>query len=183
VQSSGCFPAQGLVFSIDLSFWFYNLARPDFLCLSHLCVDAARVLCASPFFLAKVSRSGIPIPVSRCVERFTDLYFLINFQSSYSSNRSKHLVDSVRSSVSVASRPSLIHSSKVTPLFAVECQALVLIGTEPFPNSVLDDFSVCSGEPMDRPGARALGLGLHNRLPVQIQLLYLRSMFGREFLL
>jgi hypothetical protein len=92
-------------------------------------------------------------------------------------------VDSVRSSVSVASRPSLIHSSKVTPLFAVECQALVLIGTEPFPNFVLDDFSVRSGEPMDRPGARALGLGLHNRLPVQIQLLYLRSMFGREFLL
>jgi hypothetical protein len=28
-----------------------------------------------------------------------------------------------------------------------------------------------------------LGLGLHDQLPVQIQLLYLRSAFGREFLL
>jgi hypothetical protein len=61
--------------------------------------------------------------------------------------------------------PSLIHSSKATPLFAVECQALVLIGMEPFPNSVLADFSVRSGEPMHRPGAHALGLGLHTRLP------------------
>jgi hypothetical protein len=52
------------------------------------------------------------------------------------------------------------------PLFAVECQDLVLIGTEPFPNSVLADFSVCSGEPMRQPGARALKLGLHDRLPV-----------------
>jgi hypothetical protein len=69
------------------------------------------------------------------------------------------------------------------PLFAVECQALVLIDTEPFPNSILADFSVRSGELMRRPGARALGLGLHDRLPVQIQLLYLHSAFGREFLL
>jgi hypothetical protein len=69
------------------------------------------------------------------------------------------------------------------PLFAVECQALVLIGTEPFPNSVLADFSVRSSELMRWPGARALGLGLHDRLPVQIPLLYLRFAFGREFLL
>jgi hypothetical protein len=52
----------------------------------------------------------------------------------------------------------------VTPLFAVECQALILINTEPFPNSVLADFSVQSGEPMCRSGARVLGLGLHTQL-------------------
>jgi hypothetical protein len=108
VRPSSCFPAQGLVFLVDFWFWFYNLTRPDFLRLSHLCVDAARVLCAGPFFIAKVSRSGIPIPASRCAERFTDLYFLFDFQSSYSSNRSKHLVDSVCSSISVASRPNPI---------------------------------------------------------------------------
>jgi hypothetical protein len=68
-------------------------------------------------------------------------------------------------------------------LFAVECQALVLIGIEPFPNSVLADFSVQSGEKMRWPGARALRLGLHDRLLVQIQLLCLRSAFGHEFLL
>jgi hypothetical protein len=45
------------------------------------------------------------------------------------------------------------------------------------------DFSIRSGEPMRWPGARALGLGLHARLPVQIQLLCLQSTFGREFLL
>jgi hypothetical protein len=78
--------------------------------------------------------------------------------------------------------PGPIRSSKATPLFAVECQALVLIGTEPFPNSVLADFFVRSGEPMRRPGARALELGLHDRLLVQIQLLCLRSAFGCEFL-
>jgi hypothetical protein len=71
-------------------------------------VYATRVLYAGPFFTAKVSRSGIPIPASRCVERFADLYFPFDFQSSYSSNRSKHLVDSVHSSISVASSPSLI---------------------------------------------------------------------------
>jgi hypothetical protein len=76
-----------------------------------------------------------------------------------------------------------IHSSKATPLFVVECQALVLIRTELFPNSVLADFSVRSGEPMCRPGPRALGLGLHAQLPVQIQLLCLRSTFRRGFLL
>jgi hypothetical protein len=37
------------------------------------------VLCADPFFIAKVSRSGIPVPMSRCVERFTDLYFPFDF--------------------------------------------------------------------------------------------------------
>jgi hypothetical protein len=79
--------------------------------------------------------------------------------------------------------PGPIRSSKAMPLFAVECQALVLIGTEPFPNSVLADFSVRSSELMRWPGARALGLGLHDRLPVQIPLLYLRFAFGREFLL
>jgi hypothetical protein len=79
--------------------------------------------------------------------------------------------------------PSPIHSSKVTPLFAVDCQALVLICTEPFPNYVLANFSVRSGEPMCRPGARALRLGLHDRLLVQIPLLCLCSVFGREFLL
>jgi hypothetical protein len=68
-------------------------------------------------------------------------------------------------------------------LFVVECQALVLIGTEPFPNSILANFFVQSGEPMRQPGARALGLGLHDRLLVQIQLLCLCSAFGREFLL
>jgi hypothetical protein len=71
-------------------------------------VYAARVLCVGPFFIAKVSLSGIPVPTSRCAERFIDLYFLFDFQSSYSSNRSKHLVDAVRSSISVASHPSLI---------------------------------------------------------------------------
>jgi hypothetical protein len=71
-------------------------------------VYTARVLCVSLFFIAKVSRSGIPVPATRCSERFTDLYFPFDFQSSYSSNRSKHLVDSVHSSVSVASRPSPI---------------------------------------------------------------------------
>jgi hypothetical protein len=69
------------------------------------------------------------------------------------------------------------------PLLAVECQALVLISMEPFPNSILANFLVWSDEPMRRPGARALRLGLHDRLPVQIQLLYLRSAFRREFLL
>jgi hypothetical protein len=62
--------------------------------------------------------------------------------------------------------PGPIRSSKATPLFAVECQDLVLIGTKPFPNSVLADFSVRSGEPMRQPGARALELGLHDQLPV-----------------
>jgi hypothetical protein len=76
--------------------------------------------------------------------------------------------------------PSPIRSSKVTPLIAVECQALVLIGTEPFPNSVLADFSVRSGDPMRRPGACALELGLHYRLLVQILLLCLHSAFGRQ---
>jgi hypothetical protein len=47
----------------------------------------------------------------------------------------------------------------------------------------LADFSVWSGEPMRQTGARALGLGLHAWLPVQIQLLCLRSTFEREFLL
>jgi hypothetical protein len=108
VWSSGCFPAQGLVFPVDFWFWFYNLARPDFLCLSHIFVYATRVLCASLFFIAKVSRSGIPVPASRCAERFADLYFPFDFQLSYSSNRSKHMVDYVRFSVLVASRPSLI---------------------------------------------------------------------------
>jgi hypothetical protein len=108
VRSSGCFPAQGLVCLVEFWFWFYNLAHPDFLHLSHLCVDAARVLCAGPFFITKVSRSGIPVPASKCTEGFTNLYFLFDFQSSYSSNRSKHLVDFVRSSVSVASCPSPI---------------------------------------------------------------------------
>jgi hypothetical protein len=79
--------------------------------------------------------------------------------------------------------PGPISSSKATPLFAVEGQAPILIDTEPFPNSVLADFSVRSGEPMRQPGACALGLGLHDRLLVQIQLLCLRSAFGREFLL
>jgi hypothetical protein len=64
--------------------------------------------------------------------------------------------------------PAPICSSKATPLFAVECQALVLIGTEPFNNSVSADFSVRSGEPMRRPGARALGLRINDWLPVQI---------------
>jgi hypothetical protein len=45
------------------------------------------------------------------------------------------------------------------------------------------DFSVRSSEPMRWSGARALGLGLHTQLPVQIQLLCLRSAFGCEFLL
>jgi hypothetical protein len=49
-----------------------------------------------------------PPEISRCAERFADLYFPFDFQSSYSSNRSKHLMNSVRSSVSVASRPSPI---------------------------------------------------------------------------
>jgi hypothetical protein len=35
----------------------------------------ARVLCADPFFITKVSRSGILVPASRCAERFADLYF------------------------------------------------------------------------------------------------------------
>jgi hypothetical protein len=116
VRSSGCFPAQGLVFPVDFWFWFYNLARPDFLCLSHIFVYATIVLCASLFFIAKVSRSRIPVPVSRCTERFADLYLPFDFQLSYSSNRSKHLVDYVRFSVSVASRPSpIVFSARFAP--------------------------------------------------------------------
>jgi hypothetical protein len=189
VRSSGCFPAQGLVFPVDFWFWFYNLARPDFLRLSHLCVDAARVLCIGPFFLANVSCSGIPVPASRCTERFTDLYFSFDFQSSYSSNRSKHLVDSVCSSVSIASHPSpIVFPARFAP--ARRCLCLLSSARlwfssvqNPFPNCVLDDFSILSSEPMRRPGARVLELGLHDRLLVQIQLLCLRSTFGLEFLL
>jgi hypothetical protein len=76
-----------------------------------------------------------PLEISRCAERFADLYFPFDFQSSYSSNRSKHLMNSVRSSVSVASRPSpIVFPARVsqsdcfpgplqqaTPLFAVVC--------------------------------------------------------------
>jgi hypothetical protein len=108
VRSSGCFPTLGLVFPVNFWFWFYSLAHTDFLRLSHLCVDATRVLYAAPFFIAKVSRSGIPVPASRCAERFAYLYFPFDFQLSYSSNQSKHLVDSIRSSISVANRPSPI---------------------------------------------------------------------------
>jgi hypothetical protein len=86
---------------------------------------AARVLCAGPFFIAKVSRSGIPVPASRCAERFTNLYFPFDFQSSYSSNRIKHLVDSVRSSVSVASHPSpIVFPAQFAP--ARRCLCLLL---------------------------------------------------------
>jgi hypothetical protein len=79
-------------------------------------VYAARVLCAGPFFIAKVSYSGIPVTTSRCAELFADLYFPFDFQSSYSSNRRKHLVDFVRFSVSVANRPSpIVFSARFTP--------------------------------------------------------------------
>jgi hypothetical protein len=94
-----------------LSAAIFLVCSESFLLLSasaKIFVYAARVLCTGPFFITKVSRSGIPVPLSRCAERFTDLYFPFDFLLSYSSNRSKHLVDSVRSSVSVASRPSPI---------------------------------------------------------------------------
>jgi hypothetical protein len=42
-------------------------------------VYAAKVLCAGPFFIAKVFGFGIPVPASRCTERFTDLYFPFDF--------------------------------------------------------------------------------------------------------
>jgi hypothetical protein len=71
-------------------------------------VYAARVLCAGPFFITKVSCSRIHVPTSRSAESFVDLYFPFDYRLSYSYNRSKHLVDSVRSSVSVDNRPSLI---------------------------------------------------------------------------
>jgi hypothetical protein len=59
-------------------------------------------------------------------------------------------------------------------LFAVECQALVLINAEPFPNSVLADFSVWSGESMRQSGARVLGLGLQNQLSAH----FIRCLLG-----
>jgi hypothetical protein len=122
----GCFPAQGLVFPVYFWFWFYSLTHTDFLRLSHLCVDAARVLYAGPFFIAMVSRSGIPVPTSRCAERFAYLYFPFDFQLSYSSNWSKHLVNSIRSSVSVANRPSPI----VFPVqFALARRCLCLLSS------------------------------------------------------
>jgi hypothetical protein len=105
-------------------------------------VYAARVLCAGPFFIAKVSRSEMPVPVSRCAERFVDLYFPLNVHV-----QPGHCSFCVRAGITFA------------------------------------DFSVRSGEPMRRPGARSLGLGLHDWLLVQIQLLYLRSAFRRKFLL
>jgi hypothetical protein len=84
------------------------------------------VLCADSFFITKVSCSGIPVPTSRCTERFADLYFPFDFQSSYSSSRSKHLVDSVHSSISVASRPSLI---VFPPRFALARRHLCLLSS------------------------------------------------------
>jgi hypothetical protein len=44
-------------------------------------VYAAKLLYAGLFFIAKVSRSGIPVPTSRCAERFADMYFPFDFQS------------------------------------------------------------------------------------------------------
>jgi hypothetical protein len=184
VWSSGCFRTQGLVFPVDFWFWFYNLTRPDFLCLSHIFVYAARVLCASPFFIAKVSRSGIPVPASRALRRSVSpvrfsVVILIQPEQAPGGLCSFLRLGSQSPQSDCFLGP--ICSSKATPLFAIEFHALVLIGTKPFPNSVSADFSVRSGEPMHRPRARALGLGLHDRLSVQIQLLCLRSAFGHEF--
>jgi hypothetical protein len=152
-------------------------------------VYATRVLCASLFFIAK----GLPLrdpcsreQVHRALRRSVfpirfSLVILIQLEQAPGGFYSFLCLDS--QSTQSDCFLGLIRSSKVTPLFAVECQALVLISTEPFPNSILADFSVRSGEPMHKPGARALSLGLHARLLVQIQLLCLRSAFGRKFLL
>jgi hypothetical protein len=98
---------------------FFLVCSESFLLSSasaRIFVYAARVICVGAFFITKVSRFGIPVPTSKCVGRFTDLYFPFDFQSSYSSNQSKHLVDSIRSFVLVASHPcSIVFPARFAP--------------------------------------------------------------------
>jgi hypothetical protein len=132
-------------------------------------VYATRVLCADPFFITKVPRSRIPVPMSRCVERFTDLYFLFDFQSSYSSNRSKHLVDSVHSSVSLASRPVRLFSRSDSLQQGDTFVCCRVPGYGSHRHGTLSQFCLSRFfyrpvELMSRSGAHVLGLGLHARL-------------------